>query len=84
MPQPSFEDKSASTHHYSWVRCPRCGTRADLGVERCPQCSADLKGVRDAHYQPPRSTIAKLVSWLLLAAILAMLATGLIAIVSRG
>ena len=60
-----IEELNAGLHRFK-VICPGCKRELAEFSERCPHCAADLTNVFSATYQPPRSTLAKIIAWIVL------------------
>ena len=46
--------------------CPQCKRELAEFAVKCPYCAGDLTNVFSATYQPPRSTLARIIAWIVL------------------
>ena len=64
------------------VHCPSCGTWIDPQEEACPTCGVPVPAGAEMYYAPPHTAAAKIVSWILLAAIAATLLAVVVALLT--
>ena len=75
-------DPAPDRHPGLYSLCPSCGVRIDPETETCPACGAAVDVAAEMHYTPPHTAVAKIVSWILLAAIAATLVAVVVALLT--